>query len=85
VKNFGSNSLRSENFPKVLLLQVPRFHQVFEGLPGTCLPNWIAAFLVLINEHGQEFSEFPFLRGQPLAFVQAFQLFGGARILRPYE
>src|SRR5579864_8955680 len=78
MKHFGSNSLRSEKLPKVLLRQVSRFHQVFESLPGACLPNRITALLVLVNQHGQEFSEFAFLQGRTLTFVQAFQLFGQA-------
>ena len=38
VKDLGSGSFRTENFPKVLLSQVACFHQMMKGLAG-CLED----------------------------------------------
>src|SRR5690348_13963050 len=56
VEYFGSNSLGAEYFPKVFLRQVTGLHQMLERPLRAHFPNWIAPFLVLINQHSQEFS-----------------------------
>src|SRR6266403_2072963 len=65
VKYLGSNSFRAEYFPEVFLSQAARLHQMLECPLRTCLPNWIAPLLVLVNEHGQHCDK-------PVSFPQAF-------------
>ena len=50
VKYLGSNSFRAEYFPEVFLNQAARFHQMLECPLRTCLPNWIAPLLVLVQK-----------------------------------
>src|SRR5580704_7713494 len=49
-----------------------------KGLLRAGLPNGIAALLVLINEHGQEFSELLFLGGSVIELVKTQKLAGQA-------
>src|SRR5882757_9775067 len=46
MKHLGSNSFRSEGFPKIFLRQVARLHQMLKYLPRTRFPNDIAARLI---------------------------------------
>src|SRR6266849_3784813 len=36
-------------------------------------PDWIAAFLILVNQHGQQFGKFRFLRRKIFTFVKTHQ------------
>ena len=74
VKYLGSNSFRAEYFPEVFLSQAARLHQMLECPLRTCLPNWIAPLLVLVNEHGQQFGKFLFFWRRVLTFVETQQL-----------
>src|SRR5260370_13747708 len=58
VKHFGSNSFRAENLPEVFLCQLACLHQMLKRLLRARVPNWIAALLVLVNQHGQQFGKF---------------------------
>src|SRR5882724_6950397 len=74
VKHLGGNSFRAEYFPQVFLRQATGLHQMLEGPLRTCFPNWIATFLILVNEHGQQFSKFLLFRRRALTFVETQQL-----------
>src|SRR5260370_16661253 len=74
VKYLGSNSFRAEYFPEVFLSQAARLHQMLECPLRTCLPDWIAPLLVLVNEHGQQFAKFLFSCRKVLTFLETQQL-----------
>src|SRR6266481_4386188 len=47
---------------------------MLERLLRARFPNWIAASLILVNQHGQQFGKFCFLRGKNFTLVKTYQL-----------
>src|ERR1700687_1459364 len=46
---------------------------MLKRLPRARVPNWIAAPLILVNQHGQQFAKFRFLRRKIFTFVKTQQ------------
>src|SRR5258708_30966310 len=42
-------------------------------LPRARVPNWIAALIILVNQHGEQFCKFRFLRRKSFPFVKTQQ------------
>src|SRR6266436_9652334 len=73
VKHLGRDSSRAENLPEVFLSQLARLHQMLKCLLRARFPNWIATLLILVNQHGQQFGKFRFLRRKIFTFVKTHQ------------
>src|SRR6266849_1211290 len=46
---------------------------MLKGLLRARFANWIATLLILVNQHGQQFGKFRFLRGKIFTFVKTHQ------------
>src|SRR5258705_10437269 len=58
VKYLGSNSFRSEGFPKIFLRQVTRLHNMLKYPPRTRFPYGIEPRLILFAHHSQHSGTF---------------------------
>src|SRR6267378_8128583 len=46
---------------------------MLKRLPRARFPNGVATLLILVNQHGQQFGKFRFLRGKIFTFVKTHQ------------